>query len=786
MVGVLLGSPEEDRSVDLIVSDLPFLNRCDFDFDDSGGRGTSARQGLAAVLRSCARVLKEQRNEGGPGLALLLVQSRHMLEDALRYSDNCLKLQEGPVVFNGFCCAVAWAIGQNFVWPCRRCEKSATVTGPCVPPSTGSTSIHLRLSLLSPAWPLARSLSCAATAQRRDRTASHHVALLQARKDPTDIGKINGSHWETLGMHQDVQDLQAAVHWAESPLDERDAQIYTPRPSMVSSIASPPWATSDSEAEDETVEMCGAPARPGSSSVSKVQCLFSLQRICLLHEDSWATKAPWAPSAGGGHHGHAEASQIAEMLKDTKASQPVKTWSRRGFGSKSAANAHSLCRDVWAHAARARQFPDAALVLACQLLPAAMGGPSFSPTTWLCSGHLAQVLPLKGNIFAAFVNAHRLFLRASSVSLAMRLLHLATSEPTGAQAPKTTEAPEFPAAPTQQATELLASATLAAWEILALPSALYLLPPCVESAATACFTSPLIVATDPWIQVQGLRLSVMDESMVDGDTHVSAQFWRSETMPAAGERPLVTVDVNLKLTPLKIRLHARQLCALQEWVADLQEVEAIAWTAPSESAPSASPASPAAAPAAPAAPAPAAASRVRLALSLRSSIALDVSLVAGEEKVGEEPRKRAWLRVNLSQRGEQPLSIFCSSLPIGLCVAASPLLTFAACFTSQSRPKMPSIVQKAPAPAPKRAETVAEPIHVQVELGTVSLRLFSGNSQANGVAFLVACVNEARARSVGPGFEGQAVLSLSLFEQRQARSGSIASVEARDVGVKPW
>lgn len=97
----------EDRSVDLIVSDLPFLNRCDFDFDS--GRGTSARQGLAAVLRSFARVLKE-RNEGGPGLALLLVQSRHMLEDALRYSDNCLKLQDTggvnprPVVIGGAAC----------------------------------------------------------------------------------------------------------------------------------------------------------------------------------------------------------------------------------------------------------------------------------------------------------------------------------------------------------------------------------------------------------------------------------------------------------------------------------------------------------------------------------------------------------------------------------------------------------------------------------------------------------------------------------------------------------
>ena len=29
---------QEDGSVDLVVSDLPFLNRCDFDFQSSGRR----------------------------------------------------------------------------------------------------------------------------------------------------------------------------------------------------------------------------------------------------------------------------------------------------------------------------------------------------------------------------------------------------------------------------------------------------------------------------------------------------------------------------------------------------------------------------------------------------------------------------------------------------------------------------------------------------------------------------------------------------------------------------
>ncbi|CAK9106105.1 unnamed protein product [Durusdinium trenchii] len=84
-----------DHSVDLVVSDLPFLNRCDFDFHEKGREGsTSARQGLAAVLRELSRMLRGVWSSGTPGLAILLVQSRHILEDALRYSDGCLRLQD--------------------------------------------------------------------------------------------------------------------------------------------------------------------------------------------------------------------------------------------------------------------------------------------------------------------------------------------------------------------------------------------------------------------------------------------------------------------------------------------------------------------------------------------------------------------------------------------------------------------------------------------------------------------------------------------------------------------
>eukprot|EP00434_Breviolum_minutum_P009253 symbB.v1.2.008154.t1/scaffold510.1/size193565/4 len=418
----------------------------------------------------------------------------------------------------------------------------------------------------------------------------------------------------------------------------------------------------------------------------------------------------------------------------------------------------------------------------------------------------------------------------------------------------------------------MASATLAACEILMLPSSFYLLQP--DNSATACLTLPLVVASDPWIQVQGLRCSVfmknldhqaltsfsvselrrsmvenkeLDQSQVLDLACASVQVWRSETIPlntGDAERPLVTVDVNLTISPLKIQLHACQLRALQEWAASVQEPEMpvleVRETPAPKTATTLLPRN-----------VPAAASRVRLAMLLRSSMAVDVSFIVDEvaalrfqlpslsaqlrqiedhfsarlriarphvslesedeppleivewceegafgphcmeglrhlyEKVGEEPRKRAWLRVKLSQRGEQPLSVVCSSLPIGLCVAASPLLTFAASFTAQSRPvNLPTSPKTPRKPqvqlAPPHPEPVAPtPIDLQVELGTVSLRLFSGHSQANGAPFMVLCVNEASMRSVPSttGLEGKAVLSLSLFEKRQVRSGSVASAE---------
>eukprot|EP00439_Symbiodinium_sp_Y106_P061611 s1841_g9.t1 len=102
----------EENSVDLVVSDLPFLNRCDFNFHDDPGGGPSARVGLSSVVRELSRVLRPTRRTGGPGQAILLVQSRHIFEDALKYSEGCgLRLQDRlpnprPVVIGGAACWV--------------------------------------------------------------------------------------------------------------------------------------------------------------------------------------------------------------------------------------------------------------------------------------------------------------------------------------------------------------------------------------------------------------------------------------------------------------------------------------------------------------------------------------------------------------------------------------------------------------------------------------------------------------------------------------------------------
>ncbi|CAJ1340478.1 unnamed protein product, partial [Effrenium voratum] len=390
--------------------------------------------------------------------------------------------------------------------------------------------------------------------------------------------------------------------------------------------------------------------------------------------------------------------------------------------------------------------------------------------------------------------------------------------------------------------ELMSSLAQCSLEVLALPSFVWLLGP---QGTVACLTSPMVTAADPWMQVDGLdfrtetgaatdelegalqrmpdfaveqmrrRLSQagheeVDENQEEGVlaslARAKALAWRSETLPESGERPLVTLDVNLTISPLRITLRAQQLRALQEW-AVLDEAEAEAEEVPVAAAlAEPAPQEPAAAPAVQAAP------RLRLALSLRAFAGLEFSAEAAggrcleaatargsaqdhgsvklrlarphlgllspeaahdivewcEETLPGGHCKACWLRAQLAWRGEQPMSVCVSSLPIGLCVAAAPLLHFATTFSQQSRPlstpRAPRQAGRTAAPSPLAAPASQSgpTVQLQVALGAVSLRLFAGR-QSFGAPCLVACLNEASG-SLGDSLQAKAVLSLSLFE----------------------
>ncbi|CAJ1429026.1 unnamed protein product [Effrenium voratum] len=481
-----------------------------------------------------------------------------------------------------------------------------------------------------------------------------------------------------------------------------------------------------------------------------------------------------------------------------------------------------------------------------QLLPAALRLRPQSPQ-WLLPGAAPQVFRQqpRGNVLVAFVNSHHVAIRASVLSLAMRLARAvapATAESVGpAQAPS----PGSGGSGGSGGSELMSSLAQCSLEVLALPSFVWLLGP---QGTVACLTSPMVTAADPWMQVDGLdfrtetgaatdelegalqrmpdfaveqmrrRLSQagheeVDENQEEGVlaslARAKALAWRSETLPESGERPLVTLDVNLTISPLRITLRAQQLRALQEW-AVLDEAEAETEEVPAAAAlAEPAPQEPAAAPAAQAAP------RLRLALSLRAFAGLEFSAEARdvlklrlpsvsvtcrqledhgsvklrlarphlgllspeaahdivewcEETLPGGHCKACWLRAQLAWRGEQPMSVCVSSLPIGLCVAAAPLLHFATTFSQQSRPlstpRAPRQAGRTAAPSPLAAPASQSgpTVQLQVALGAVSLRLFAGR-QNLGAPCLVACLNEASG-SLGDSLQAKAVLSLSLFE----------------------
>eukprot|EP00933_Yihiella_yeosuensis_P060767 TRINITY_DN63550_c0_g1_i1.p1 TRINITY_DN63550_c0_g1~~TRINITY_DN63550_c0_g1_i1.p1 ORF type:complete len:334 (+),score=44.44 TRINITY_DN63550_c0_g1_i1:80-1003(+) len=117
-----------DASVDAIVSDLPFLNKCCFR-DGPTREGTSARAGLGQVLIEMGRVLRTERSGGlGPGRAIILVQSHRLVMDSLERGgwkslglDPNVKPNPVPVVIGGF---AAWIfVLQRLLEPPLRDSK---------------------------------------------------------------------------------------------------------------------------------------------------------------------------------------------------------------------------------------------------------------------------------------------------------------------------------------------------------------------------------------------------------------------------------------------------------------------------------------------------------------------------------------------------------------------------------------------------------------------------------------------------------------------------------------
>ncbi|CAE8610145.1 unnamed protein product [Polarella glacialis] len=186
-------------------------------------------------------------------------------------------------------------------------------------------------------------------------------------------------------------------------------------------------------------------------------------------------------------------------------------------------------------------------------------------------------------------------------------------------------------------------------------------------------------------------------------------------------------------------------------------------------------------------------SRPHVVLSLPSAPSMNV-VEWCEEKVagGDDPRRRSayWLVASARWRGDKPLALSFSSLPIGLCIALAPLLGFVSAFTTsivevckdsptasrndieskepsqtgQSKTaKNPTAIETGAASA---ATSLGSRPKVQASLGAISLRLFAGSPCEPGAAHLVACLAEASGRCA-PGFamQARAVLSLSLFEQ---------------------
>ncbi|OLQ10441.1 hypothetical protein AK812_SmicGene5829 [Symbiodinium microadriaticum] len=153
-----------------------------------------------------------------------------------------------------------------------------------------------------------------------------------------------------------------------------------------------------------------------------------------------------------------------------------------------------------------RELPDTALNFACQLAPSAAPSPSARRAAARLPGAatLAQVLRTNdpfANVCVAFVSSFHVDLNPTWLRFALQLAQrLEASPPSPAKSASTT--PEARPAPS----ELPPSLALCAAQVVVLPSTVWLTAS--SGDAVACLTLPVLIAADPLMQADGLRLAV--------------------------------------------------------------------------------------------------------------------------------------------------------------------------------------------------------------------------------------------------------------------------------------
>eukprot|EP00931_Biecheleriopsis_adriatica_P049869 TRINITY_DN28854_c0_g1_i1.p1 TRINITY_DN28854_c0_g1~~TRINITY_DN28854_c0_g1_i1.p1 ORF type:complete len:4156 (-),score=835.37 TRINITY_DN28854_c0_g1_i1:47-12514(-) len=692
-----------------------------------------------------------------------------------------------------------------------------------------------------------------------------------------------------------------------------------------SDMESPPWpASSDSETDDASLDMSQAQAaqtsqRCGEHVLRAQQVLFSVSRIRLAYNE---------PHSGSSHSILASYNiqPQKEHVLAALSHATSKAYATTDLPDLAFAFACQLCPAALPAGMRACEPPP--LQLFCGPEGGAYGEEALQSSGYfsnLCIAFLGALhIELEASWIAFAQSLSESLTVASQVTSAVfPQTGAATSTVSGMQQPTERIHQAAPVASNPQPTsnnssEMLASLSLCALHATVLPSSLWLKS---SGQPIACLTLPLLVATGLSVQADGLRFTVFEEKEEievqestggDDDSHLlqTMQFhsvqelqrclaqaaapsapvtessetqvpsgrcldlarlngsaWRAEASQCGvGDRPMVSLDVQLTISPLQLRVQPQQLSVLSEWVTSLSLASASDPPMPT-SPPEQPPVTPQQSSAA---PLPVQQEpRVYMALSLRAVASLEASLelekgpdsngsqasssihfrlpgilatlrhftdpcrsrgsarlrlsrphvvlASGgeapsdnleiiewcEEKVvgGDEPQRRSayWLVANSRWRGDHPLSLSISSLPLGLCVALSPLVTFASAFAAkvmvhtrstaregdekcrssldQQPPQSRELERASSALTSSSAASQSGP-RVQADLGAISLRLFPGDPRAPGAAYLVGCLTEASGCFMEGAVQARAVVSLSLFEQEASRSSVVEAAAA--------